>query len=166
MSISNYQRAFNGGEVSESMYSRIDDGKYQTGLAKCKNFLIEPQGPIVKRPGTAYVNKVKNSGRARLIPFTFSVTQTMVLEFGPYYVRFHTDGKTLMNGSVPYEVATPYREEDLFDIHYVQSADVMTLVHPSYPPKELRRYSALDWRLVDITFQTTLTPTTGLTVSQ
>lgn len=166
MSISYYQRSFNGGEVSESMFSRIDDGKYQTGLAKCSNFLIEPQGPIVRRPGTAYVNHVKNSGKARLIPFTFSVTQTMVLEFGPYYIRFHTNGKTLMNGSQPYEVATPYREEDLFDIHYVQSADVMTLVHPSYPPKELRRYSALDWRLVDITFRTTLTPPTGLSVSQ
>ena len=75
MAIRQYQRAFNGGEVSPSMFARIDDGKYQTGMALCKNFLIEPQGPIVMRPGFKYVNHTKHAGKkARLIPFNFSIT--------------------------------------------------------------------------------------------
>lgn len=168
MAIRNYQRAFNGGEVSVSMFARIDDGKYQTGMALCKNFLIEPQGPIVTRPGFKYVNRTKHSGKkSRLIPFNFSITQTMVLEFGEKYVRFHTQGRTVLgdNGQ-PYEIETPYVEADLFDIHYVQSADVMTLVHPNYPPKELRRYGATDWRLVDIKFGSSLSAPTGLSAEQ
>lgn len=168
MAVRQYQRAFNGGEVSPSMFARIDDGKYQTGMALCKNFLIEPQGPIVMRPGFKYVNHTKHAGKkARLIPFNFSISQTMVLELGEKYVRFHTLGKTLLGESgQAYEVETPYLEADLFDIHYVQSADVLTLVHPNYPPKELRRYGATDWRLVDIKFGSSLTAPTGLSVSQ
>lgn len=158
MAVRVYQRSFNGGEVSPSMYARIDDGKYQTGLAKCTNFLVEPQGPITMRPGFAYVNKTKQQDKpARLIPFTFSTDQTMVLEFGDKYVRFHTQGQTLMgsNGQ-PYEVVTPYSIDDVFDIHYVQSADVLTLVHPLYAPRELRRYGATDWRLEEINFGATV----------
>lgn len=168
MAIRNYQRAFNGGEVSPSMFARIDDGKYQTGMALCKNFLIEPQGPIVMRPGFKYVNHTKHAGKkARLIPFNFSISQTMVLELGEKYVRFHTLGKTLLGESgQAYEVETPYLEADLFDIHYVQSADVLTLVHPNYPPKELRRYGATDWRLVDIKFGSSLPAPTGLSATQ
>jgi len=168
MAIRQYQRAFNGGEVSPSMFARIDDGKYQTGMALCKNFLIEPQGPIVMRPGFKYVNHTKHAGKkARLIPFNFSISQTMVLELGERYVRFHTQGQTVLgNNGQPYEIETPYIEADLFDIHYVQSADVMTLVHPNYPPKELRRYGATDWRLVDIKFGSSLSAPTGLSVSQ
>lgn len=168
MAIRQYQRAFNGGEVSPSMFARIDDGKYQTGMALCKNFLIEPQGPIVMRPGFKYVNHTKHAGKkARLIPFNFSISQTMVLELGERYVRFHTQGQTVLgNNGQPYEIETPYIEADLFDIHYVQSADVMTLVHPNYPPKELRRYGATDWRLVDIKFGSSLPAPTGLSASQ
>ena len=102
MKLYNYIRAFNGGEVSESMYGRIDDGKYQTGLATCKNFIVEPQGAISRRPGFEYVNETKYAGKkARLIPFSFSVTQTLVLEFGEKYVRFHHLGQTVMDGAVP-----------------------------------------------------------------
>lgn len=168
MAIRNYQRAFNGGEVSPSMFSRIDDGKYQTGLALCKNFLVEPQGPIANRPGFAYVNSVKEPSKPpRLIPFTFSSTQTMVLEVGEKYIRFHTEGATVLgNNGLPYEVTTPYMIKDVFDIHYVQSGDIMTLVHPYYPPKELRRYGPTDWRLVDINFRSTLSPPTNVTAVQ
>ena len=87
MAIRQYQRAFNGGEVSPSMFARIDDGKYQTGMALCKNFLIEPQGPIVMRPGFKYVNHTKHAGKkARLIPFNFSISQTMVLELSLIHI--------------------------------------------------------------------------------
>lgn len=167
MAIKVYQRSFNGGEVAPSMYARIDDGKYQSGLALCKNFLVEPQGPITIRPGFAYVNKTKQQDQApRLIPFTYSNDQTMVLEFGDKYIRFHTQGQTLLDSDGdPYEVETPYSIDDVFDIHYVQSGDVLTLVHPSYHPTELRRYGAADWRLEQINFASVLSAPTNLKVT-
>lgn len=168
MAIKSYTRAFNGGEISPAMFARIDDAKYQTGLAKCKNFLIEPQGPLVSRPGFEYVSEVKDSTqKPKLIPFTFSNTQTMVLEFGDKYIRFHTKGKTLLNDDgEPYEVETPYSIRDVYDLHYVQSADVLTIVHPSYAPMELRRYGATDWRLSEIAFASKLVPPTGVKAVQ
>lgn len=147
------QISFAGGEVSPEMFGRIDDSKYRAGLAKCRNFIIKPQGPAENRAGFEFVREVKDSTkRVRLISFTFSTTQTMVLETGPGYFRFHTQGGTLLSGGVPYEVVNPYAEEDLFDIHYVQSADVLTLVHPKYAPRELRRLGATNWQLSTISF--------------
>lgn len=168
MGLRSYTRAFNGGEVAPAMFARIDDAKYQTGLAKCKNFLIEPQGPLVNRPGFEYVRETKYANKkAVLIPFSFSDTQTMVLEFGEKYIRFHTNGATLLkdDGSI-YEIASPYLEDDLRDLHYVQSSDILTIVHPSHAPRELRRYSALDWRLVEISFGSTLTAPKNVKVVQ
>lgn len=152
-SIRNLQRSFSAGELSPEMFGRIDDAKYQSGLALCRNFITKPQGPAQNRPGFAFVREVKDSTKkVRLIPFTYSTTQTMVLELGAGYFRFHSQGGTLLSGGTPYEVANPYAEADLFDIHYVQSADVLTLVHPNYEPRELRRLGALSWQLSTVSF--------------
>jgi hypothetical protein len=162
-----FSRSFAGGEVTPEFYGRIDDIKFQTGLAKCLNFMTLPHGPVANRPGFGFVRAVKTSTRkTRLIPFSYSTTQTMVLEFGHEYVRFHTLGGTLESSpGVPYEIVTPYVEADLFDIHHVQSADVLTLVHPNYLPRELRRLGALNWTLQTIAFASRLSPPTGITAT-
>lgn len=158
------QRSFAGGEVSPEMFGRIDDVKYQNGLETCKNFIALPQGPVENRPGLEYVREAKFPDKAcRLIPFTFRVDQTMVIELGDHYARFHTEGATLLDDDgEPYEIETPWAAEDLFDLHYVQSADIMTIVHPSYPPTELRRYSVLDWRVHECDFSAKLSSPTNV----
>ena len=45
----------------------------------------------------------------------------------------------------------PYAEADLFDIHYVQSADVLTLVHPNRAAR-VAPAGALSWSLTTISF--------------
>lgn len=64
-----------------------------------------------------------------------------------------------------YEIPNSYAEADLFDIHYVQSADVLTLVHPSYSVAELRRYGATNWQLTNPTFTPPANTITSTTVS-
>jgi len=161
-----FNRSFAGGEMSPEMYGRIDDVKFQTGAAKLLNFIATPQGPAENRPGFAFVRAVKDSSKkTRLIPFTYSTTQTMVIELGAGYIRFHTQGATLLSGGVPYEIANSYAEADLFDIHYVQSADVLTLVHPKYPPAELRRLGATSWTLTNIVFTPIIGAPTSVTVT-
>lgn len=224
-------RSFAGGEITPELYGRLDLDKFQTGLARSENFLVLPHGPITARPGFAYVQETHDSEDAsRLIPFSFSADQTMVLEFGHHYIRFHTAGATLLEGvksitsitqanpgvftraahgystgetlftvgiggmstlnyrfwrvnvltvdtytledldgvalntsSLPaytgsgstarvYEVATSYDSADLFDLHYAQSADVLTITHPSYPTRELRRLGATSWTISDVVF--------------
>ena len=158
------QAGYIGGELSPTMMGRIDDSKYQMGLAVCRNFVCLPQGPVQNRAGFAFVRETKYSDRpCRLIAFRYSSSQTMVLEVGDKYIRFHTEEQTLLgDDGLPYEVVTPYAAEDVFGIHYTQSADIITFVHPSYAPAELKRYSALDWRLENIEFGAPLDAPTGL----
>lgn len=154
------KQSFSGGEVSPEMFGRIEDAGYQNGAAMVRNFMVRPQGSLENRAGFAFVRAAKYADKAvRLIAFAYSPTQTLVIEFGHKYCRFHSQGGTVLDGSGDvYEIATPYEEAHLFDVHYVQSADVMTLVHPQYAPRELRRYGAADWRLQEIAFEPTLAP--------
>lgn len=310
-----YTRSFAGGIISPDMYGRIDDIKYNTGVETARNFIVLPQGPLVNRGGTKFVAEVKDSTkRTRLIPFRYSLEQTMVIEAGEAYFRFHTYGATLQTptataaawssvtayvpgdvvskggslwycvaattnddpetpanqyGATPvitatwsltsaasttppsgydpitvlpavavvgvkyyvtitdyvdegrwvldgegylewverfrevikyvgytgvsvtspsgfwlempgtdvtpgaYEIPSPYAEADLFDLRFVQSADVLTITHPNYAPRELRRLGAQNWTLDVITFGSTLaaptissvTPTTATSPS-
>lgn len=174
-----------------------------------RNFIALPHGPAHNRAGFKFVREVKDSTKnTRLIPFSYSTTQTFIIELGTGVIRFHTLGATLLystpaaynggtayvigdmcssagvnyyciantTGNAPpnatywyalpasliYEIPNPYAEADLFDIHYVQSADVMTLVHPSYPPKELKRLGATNWTLTSISFVSSMVAPAGV----
>lgn len=50
------------------------------------------------------------------------------------------------------EVTSPYDEADLYELHIAQSADVLTITHPSYAPRELSRVSATSWTLTEVEF--------------
>ena len=155
----------------------------------------------------------------RLIPFAFNADQTVVLEFGHLYVRFHIDGETLLQadkaivsivGSTVtvtahgwttgddvfignrfhritvtgantfttadrwgvatvatgaaaarvYTVATPWAQNDVFDLHYAQDSDVLTITHPGHAARELRRLGAANWQLSTISFAPSGSPST------
>ena len=51
-----------------------------------------------------------------------------------------------------YEISTPYVEADLPELRFVQSGDVVTIVHPTYAPYELSRTDHDSWTLEAITF--------------
>ncbi|ELA2759907.1 hypothetical protein RFI54_002890 [Klebsiella aerogenes] len=152
MAVSWIQPSFSGGEIAPSLYGRIDMAKYQVALRKCDNFIVRQYGGVENRPGTQFIAAAKYPDRkCRLIPFQFSTVQTYALEFGHNYMRVIKDGGLVMTtGDVIYELATPYADSDVFGLKFTQSADVMTIVHPSYPPKELRRYAHDNWQIVDV----------------
>ena len=52
-----------------------------------------------------------------------------------------------------FTVTTPYLTAELFDIQYVQSADIVTLVHPNHAPRELARTADDAWTLTEIAFE-------------
>lgn len=161
-------RSFAGGEVTPELAGRLDLSKYQTGLALARNFITLPHGPATRRPGFEFVRAAGDSTHpVRLIPFTFSADQTVVLEFGHQYVRFHTNGATLIDPetSLPYQIASPYQGTDLMDLHYAQSADVVTITHPTYPVHELSRNDAYDWTLTALSFAAPSNTPTGVTAT-
>jgi hypothetical protein len=66
-----------------------------------------------------------------------------------------------LTGSV-YEIPTPYAAADVALLKYAQSADVMTLVHPSYAPRELSRTAHTRWVLAGITIGPMIGQVTGI----
>ena len=92
--------SFTAGELSSSMEGRTDFAKYFNGASNIENFVVLPHGPVTRRPGTYFVSEVKtSSAKTRLIPFTFSTTQTYVLEFGNQYIRFFKDDGQITEGN-------------------------------------------------------------------
>jgi len=146
------QSNFNGGVVTPLIFGRPDLDKYGTGLKTCLNFVPLIQGPVERRPGTGYIAEVKDSTKAvRVVRFEFSTEQAYILEFGDQYVRFIKNRGQIISGT-PVELATTYLEADLFELQFSQSADVLYITHPGYPPRKLTRTSDTAWTITDITF--------------
>ena len=149
------QTNFTAGELTPRLKGRVDVNKYQNGVQLLKNFIIMPQGGVYRRPGTKFINEVKNSANfTRLIPFEFSTIQAYVLEFGNQYIRIYRDGGLVVDGNGDaIEVATPYLTGDLRLLQFTQSADILYIVHPGYKPRKLSRTAHTSWTLTEIDFK-------------
>lgn len=158
------QYSFIGGEIAPAMLGRLDNPLYQQGAARIENFVVEPTGALLTRPGFRFVGQARDNGNVRLIPFRFSSEQTLVLVFTDKKMRIATEGKWLMNGESMFEIDSPYAGEDLFDIDYSQVADIITLTSRKYPPTELRRKGATDWEFSSITVQPSITPPSTVSI--
>lgn len=218
------QPSFAAGELSPTLYARIDLAKYHTGVALARNMFVDYRGGLSNRPGTKFVG-IARTNNPRLIPFQFSTIQAYVLEFTEFAIRVimngayvteaaktitgitqanpgvvtsaghgfsagdlvylsgiggmtQLNGRTLAVTNVTantftlisefgvavnttaygaytaggtaariYVISTPYFAGDIPSIKYTQSADVMTLVHPSYAPRDLTRTGHAAWIL-------------------
>jgi len=112
------QLSFARGELSPSLYARTDLAMYAIGLRTCRNFFIAKQGGAYNRPGTTFINEVKDSTtKVRLIPFIFSDDDTYILEFGVGYIRFYRNGaRVTVSGVSAWNSSTAYVQGDLCDI--------------------------------------------------
>ena len=55
------QPVFARGELSPRLFSRVDIDHYKMGLAECVNWLVMKQGGLRRRPGTEWINYIKES---------------------------------------------------------------------------------------------------------
>lgn len=157
------QTMFNTGILTNKLRARDDLKQYTQGIADGFNFFCSKYGPIIKRMGTIYKWDAGNVGKkVLLLPFVFSINQSLVLEFLANRIRFYTfDGiefGPIEDPETPgqqYEILTPFGEDVLEHISYVQSLDVIYLAIPGGKtrPKELRRYANDHWELVDYEFE-------------
>lgn len=126
--------------MSPLLSARIDLNKRARGLALCRDLVPLVQGALTRRPGSYFVEPVKNqSTGAWFIPFRFSSDQAYVLEFGAAYIRFYRDYGQVLDGMSAMEVVTPYALADVPDLTFTQSGDVLYLAHEGYAPRKLTR---------------------------
>lgn len=111
--VSKIQPGFTTGEISKQVYGRVDQPRYEQGLAFCQNYIPLIQGPLVRRPGTKFVCYVKDSTKPPvLIPFQFSVSQNYMLEVGEKYIRFYQNEGQIVTSSNSFIVAGLYGQVD------------------------------------------------------
>lgn len=157
------QHSFSAGEITPDAYGRQDLVKYHAGCAVLSNWMVLAQGGVQVRPGDQYIGTYGSFGFGRLWPFQFSpaVGQTYVLAFSSGKLRFIKNPGTpsypnssnaglILSGGLPYELSTPYTQEDLRSLHFLQIADVLWITARNYPRKKLKRFSDTSWTLTDI----------------
>lgn len=169
--------AFNAGELSPMAEARTDLRRFYSGCRTLENMYVTPLGGVSKRPGTYYIASAKTASvLCRVMSYEHSIVQAYIIEAGNEYFRFYKDGGQILEdaSASAYEIATPYLTADLLELQYIQSADVMYIVHNDYAPRKLTRTGHTAWTLNEADFQrgpflkenktaTTITPsaTTG-----
>lgn len=147
------QPTFTGGEISPELYGRKDFARYQVAVKYSSNMLINATGGTSNRPGLRLVGEVKDHDNpGKLSTFEAAGDDAFLLVWGHMNMRPVSRGSFINNGGVPYEIVTPYSSASLADLYSEQSNDVATLTHSDFMPRELSRYSALDWRITEVTF--------------
>lgn len=154
------QTNFTAGEISPRMKGRIDVARYQNGADTIENAFPVVHGGLVRRYGLRYLAAAKLGGarRVRLIRYVFSTQLSFVMEFGHLYVRFFDapTGAVILNdaGTAPLEIASPYTEDQIFDVTTKQDASAMFLFHPDVPTQRLTRIAPAQWILQDVPWVT------------
>lgn len=89
-----------------------------------------------------------------LIPFESATNDAYVIEAGDQYARFYRNGGVVLDSSGgSYTIGTPYDTSELSDLQYVQSNDVMYIVHPDVPTQKLIRIDHDDWTIADVAWE-------------
>lgn len=165
------QSAFVGGEVSPAIQARVDLQRFHTSLKRCSNMIVLRQGGVVNRAGLEWIAATKiqvvpDAAKTRLVRFAFSELDSFMLEFAPGSpgkIRFYQNGVVVLaGGGGIYEVTHPYAAADIARLDFDQLGDVITVVHPSYAPYELKRFSADNWTLTAAASTSPIAPPANL----
>lgn len=162
-----YVNCFNAGEISEILYNREDITKYRSACRVLENAFPLVEGGAKKMPGTYFAGPtIENNTVSRLVSFQFSTAQGAILEFSAGIIRIWeptTPGTWTLglveSGGSPIKLVTPYLESDLFILDCgTQSADVLWVFHPSYPPACVKRLGASTWAYTTVPPGITISP--------
>lgn len=109
MPITAIKTSFGAGEVTPSLWYRVDLSKHGSGARTIRNCVVHPHGGVSNKPGSEMVAKAKfDNKRIRLIPFEFSTTQKYMIESGDEYMRLNSDGSQVLASPDAWVTATVY----------------------------------------------------------
>lgn len=150
--INTLQSNFTAGQLSPELYGRVDLQRYNNAAKTLKNVVALVFGGARRRYGTSKQGATLIPGRrVRLVPFVVSRSLAYVLEFGHLYFRVYRNDGALMS----FSGVTPYTEDQLNDVDFVQGADEMYLAHPDVPIQRLKRFTDTSWNMGAAPFTTT-----------
>jgi hypothetical protein len=110
------------------------------------------QGGFTRAPGTLFRGYTRTNAQSILMPFVFASDDALTLEFSPGKLRFWRYGALVEKDGAPYEITTPYGADDLAQLQWVQSADVIYLADGSRPMHKLSRFALDNWTIAPAVF--------------
>lgn len=147
------QTNFTAGEWSPRLAGHVDLQKRANASEELQNVIVWPHGGATRRMGTMFRGHIKEGNtNPRLMDFSFNDIQTYVLEFGDKYVRFWRDGGQVLKDEVPLELELPYSAEEVHELGFAQSADVLFICHAKHKPRKINRNGADSFEVVECVF--------------
>lgn len=150
-------RAFTSGEWNRMGDVRYDVEGYDRSARCIQNFLVHTFGGLMRRPGSEHMCLVNSDeycvngdyacGRVRLMGMDVSDERRYMVVFGGGFVEVRR-----LDGSMAARLESPWTEQDLPDLRWVQCNDVVWVVCGRVAPQRLERHGDTDWRLVVMEF--------------
>lgn len=165
-----HQNSFLAGEVSPRFWGRTDLDIYRQSCKEITNKLVRYEGGASRRPGTQFIQKnlidIPLPTTIRFIPFVFSRTEyamvvltslsifdgagnaTNIFIYDPKLDEFIVPTFTFAAG---YKLVQAWTNQDELDqVHYAKSGDVMILTQKKGPPLFIKRTSPTAWTVQNI----------------
>jgi hypothetical protein len=152
-----------GGQISPTASRRMDLAAVKNGADLMLNAIPRLSGGAYRRPGTFHESSVSQATNhaPRLFPFVVSKSESYAIQIsktigGNAYAKYFrptSNSSTSSSGSVtgtpPWSFPTlttmaadETTDDQMHEVQYVQSVDVMTMVHPLHKPRRLFRTAA------------------------
>lgn len=158
---------FGFGEVSPSLYSRVDLPIYNQSAQRIENFFLRSEGGIIKRSGLQYLYEydttVDTSQRqqCRLLPYVFSDDEQYIISLEHQQIRiFQIDPSTgdvnyLQTITTDVDTATlKFDQAYLHEYTFAQAGDVMFICHQTFVPQLIVRTSLTTFQVESFEFAT------------
>lgn len=176
-----------GGAANRPGFEYVDATKYHDKRSRLKQFQFSVVETYMLEFGERYIRFYRNGGRIILpedpaawasgadyaagnyasdagVHYYCKVSHTAAGSNQPGAGGNWTDYWHALTDSVV-EIPTPYVADDLPLLKFTQSADVLSIFHPAYPPRELARTDHHVWTLTDMVFEPQIATPTGLSVT-
>lgn len=93
--------SFAAGEWSPRLYGRVDVAKYQGAAELIQNFIVRPEGGLMRRHGLRFAGELFDmSKQGLLVPFIFSTVQAYLLVFEDDLIRFYKDNAPITSNTL------------------------------------------------------------------
>ena len=148
-----YIRVFNG-DGSQVMNA----GLAITGISNAVGGVVQMVGHGLSTGQDIVINDVQGMTEVNGRRFYVNVLDADSFQLRNYFDNpldttsygAYTSGGTI---STPYEITTPYDEDDLTELQFEQSIDVMYIVHQSYPQATLSRVASTSFVYQEASFE-------------
>lgn len=137
------QTSFASGEVSSSLYGRIDREIYFNGAAALRNVVVTPLGGVKRRMGSERVVNTQGNVKGRLVPFQFAIDTKYLMVFTPQRIDIYKDDALV--ATVTAAPISDLTADIIAEMNFVQSLNTLILVHPDLRPIRILRTNDTTW---------------------